>query len=103
MKSRQSPKNEGQLPLPLKVRVFWAGSWIVGGHVFALALRLLSSLIMTRLLAPDLFGIMAIATAVHVVVALLADVGLFQSIVQSPRGEDPSFLNTAWTLQVVRG
>jgi O-antigen/teichoic acid export membrane protein len=34
---------------------------------------------------------------------MLSDLGLTPAIVQSRRGSDPLFLNTAWTLQVVRG
>jgi O-antigen/teichoic acid export membrane protein len=36
-------------------------------------------------------------------VGLLSDIGLGPSVVQSTRGDDPVFLNTAWTLQVLRG
>lgn len=58
---------------------------------------------MTRLLVPEMFGVMAIATVVHVVVSLLSDIGLRQAIIQSPRGESPLLLNTAFSLQAVRG
>jgi O-antigen/teichoic acid export membrane protein len=34
---------------------------------------------------------------------MLSDVGLRQNIIQSPRGDDPVFLNTIWTVQIVRG
>jgi O-antigen/teichoic acid export membrane protein len=94
---------ESQHSASLKARVLRAGSWVLVCHVLALAIRLLGNLIMTRLLSPDVFGIMAIATVVQIVVTLLADIGLFQVIIQSPRGEDRSFVNTAWTLQVLRG
>jgi len=58
---------------------------------------------MTRLLIPDMFGIMAIATMVPVILTLLSDVGLHQNIVQSRRGDDPAFLDTVWSVQIVRG
>ncbi len=58
---------------------------------------------MARLLMPEIFGVMLIATTVSVVLHLLSDVGLRQNIVQSPRGDDPVFLNTAWTVQILRG
>jgi len=35
--------------------------------------------------------------------ALFSDLGLAPSIVQNPRGEEPEFLRTAWTIQVIRG
>jgi O-antigen/teichoic acid export membrane protein len=99
---RQEAKSEPKLP-SFRARVFRAGGWVLGGSVSSQALRLLSNLILTRLLAPQLFGIMTIVTVVWTVVGLLADIGLTQAIIQSPRGEDWTFLNTAWTLQVLRG
>lgn len=52
---------------------------------------------------PEMFGIMAVANTMLVVLALLSDIGLRQKIIQSKRGEDPVFLNTVWTIQVARG
>ena len=34
---------------------------------------------------------------------LFSDIGIKPSIIRSPRGDDPTFFNTAWTLQVIRG
>jgi O-antigen/teichoic acid export membrane protein len=58
---------------------------------------------MTRLLAPEMFGVMAIATAVMAGLVMFSDFGLRPSIVQSPRGNEATFLNTAWSLQILRG
>ena len=66
-------------------------------------LRLAGNLVLTRLLFPEAFGLMAIVQAVIVGVTMLSDVGLEQSIVQNKRGHEAEFLNTAWTLQVLRG
>ncbi len=58
---------------------------------------------MTRLLAPDAFGVMAIAIVINTGLTLFSDVGLFQSIVRSSRGNEPAFLNTLWVIQIARG
>jgi O-antigen/teichoic acid export membrane protein len=87
----------------LKSRVFRASGWTVVGHFASLLLRLLSSVVLTRLLTPDLFGILAVVTAVQVLISLLTDIGVQQAVIQSPRAESISFLNTAWTIQVLRG
>jgi O-antigen/teichoic acid export membrane protein len=58
---------------------------------------------MTRLLVPDMFGVMAIANMVIMGLALFSDLGLRQNIIQSKRGSDPAFLNTAWIIQIFRG
>lgn len=87
----------------LRSAVLRAGGWTVLGHLSSVVLRLVTSLVMTRLLAPEIFGIMAIAMVIQVVVGLLTDVGISQSIIHSKRGTEPLFLNTAWTIQTVRG
>jgi len=58
---------------------------------------------MTRLLMPEMFGVMAIANIFLVGLALFSDLGLRQNIIQSKRGDDPLFLNTVWTIQILRG
>ena len=87
----------------LKARTLRAGAWSILAHFAGQFLRLASSLVMTRLLVPEMFGVMAIATVVHVTVGLLSDVGIQQAVVQNRRGNSPEFQDTAWSLQVVRG
>lgn len=58
---------------------------------------------MTRLLAPDMFGVMAIALMVTVILQLLSDIGLQQNVVRHARGDDPRFLDTVWVVQIARG
>lgn len=87
----------------LKKRVLNAGTWTLISYAFSYAFRLGSNLLMTRLLLPEMFGVMAIAMMVLVGLALFSDVGLKPSVVQNKRGDDPLFLNTAWTIQIARG
>ncbi|EXF92752.1 polysaccharide biosynthesis protein [Pseudomonas fluorescens HK44] len=87
----------------LRRRAISAGAWNLGALVASQAIRLGGNLVMARLLMPEIFGVMIIATTVSVVLHLLSDVGLRQNIIQSPRGDDPVFLNTAWTVQILRG
>lgn len=87
----------------LRQRVFRAGGWSFAGYGLSQAIRLGGNLVMTRLLAPEMFGLIAIATMVTVILGMLSDLGLQQNIVQSRRGDDPVFLDTAWVVQIVRG
>jgi O-antigen/teichoic acid export membrane protein len=87
----------------LRQRVLRAGGWNLAGYGLGQAIRLGGNLVMTRLLVPEMFGVMAIATMVTVILWMLSDIGLHQHIVQSRRGEDPVFLDTAWVVQIVRG
>ncbi|MEL7114019.1 MAG: oligosaccharide flippase family protein [Pseudomonadota bacterium] len=66
-------------------------------------LRLAGNLILTRLLFPEAFGMMALVQVVLAGSAMVSDFGIKGSIVQDRRGDDPDFLNTAWTLQILRG
>ncbi|WP_137702267.1 oligosaccharide flippase family protein [Marimonas lutisalis] len=66
-------------------------------------LRLVSNLILTRLLFPEAFGMMALITVFLMGLNQFSDVGVTPAIMQSERGDDKDFLNTAWTIQVMRG
>lgn len=87
----------------LRGRVVTATAWTVVGYGLSILLRLGSNLLMARLLIPEMFGVIAIASMVMYGLAMVSDIGLGPSIVQSKRGSDPLFLNTAWTVQIRRG
>jgi len=87
----------------LKRAVLKGSAWTLGGVAAGQIIRLGKSLILSRLLFPEAYGVMAIVWAVLVCLDLLSDVGLSPGIVRSPRGDDPSFLNTAWTMKSIRG
>ena len=87
----------------LKRRILNASAWTVAGYGSALVLRLLGNLIIARLLAPEAFGIMAVATSIQLVIALTGDIGLRQAVIRSPNIREPRFLHTAWTVQILRG
>jgi O-antigen/teichoic acid export membrane protein len=77
--------------------------WTVGAFGASSLLRFGSNLILTRLLIPELFGLMALVYVFISGLHMFSDVGIGVSIVQNKRGEERDFLNTAWTLQVIRG
>lgn len=77
--------------------------WTTGSYAVAQAFRLVNNVVLARLLAPELFGIMLIVNTLRTGVELLSDIGIGQNIVSNKNGEDPDFYNTAWLLQVIRG
>ncbi len=87
----------------LLARVLRSASWLMIGYGGSQALRLGANLILARILFPEAFGLMALVTVVTVGLSLFSDVGIGPAIAQNPRGDDPDFLNTAWTIQVIRG
>ena len=87
----------------LKSRAIRASIWVIGGYGVQQALRLGSNLILTRLLFPEAFGLMALVNVFMQCLQMFSDVGIAPSIIQNRRGDDKAFLNTAWTVQVLRG
>ncbi|HEY9693958.1 MAG TPA: oligosaccharide flippase family protein [Oculatellaceae cyanobacterium] len=77
--------------------------WTIASYGANQILRFGSNLILTRLLFPKLFGLMALVNTFIIGLNLFSDIGIGPSIIQNKRGDDPAFLNTAWTLQVIRG
>jgi O-antigen/teichoic acid export membrane protein len=78
-------------------------AWALAGYAASQILRLGLNLILWRLLVPDVFGLMTIVSAVMQGLAMFSDIGIGPSIIQHERGDEPKYLNTAWTIQVVRG
>jgi O-antigen/teichoic acid export membrane protein len=77
--------------------------WQLGGYALNQLIRLASSLILTRLLAPDIYGVMSVGYMTITALTMLSDVGLMAIAIQSKDGEDPRFLNTVWMVQLLRG
>ena len=88
--------------MSLRERAIRAGFWTIASYSVELSTRLISNLIMTRLLFPDAFGVIAAAMALIVGLQLLSDFGVRTVIIQSPRGEDTDFLRSAWVFQTLR-
>ncbi len=84
-------------------RALSASAIEVTTYGLAQIIRLGSSMILTRILFPEAFGIMAMLSVVLYGLHMLSDVGILQSVIQSPRGEEPAFLNTAFSMQAIRG
>ncbi len=66
-------------------------------------LRLAGNLILTRLLFPEVFGLMAIVQVFIAGLNMFSDLGIRAAIVQDEQGNNPDFLNTAFVMQIARG
>lgn len=87
---------------PLKKLAIRGTVWTIASYGSSQILRFGSNLILTRFLFPKLFGLMALVYVFITGLHLFSDIGVGPSIIQNKRGDDPAFLNTAWTLQVIR-
>ncbi|MEP3224688.1 MAG: oligosaccharide flippase family protein [Parasphingorhabdus sp.] len=77
--------------------------WVTGSFGAAQGLRLFTNVILARLLAPQLFGVMLIVNTLRTGIELLSDIGVGQNIVSNRDGFKSAFFNTAWTVQIIRG
>lgn len=98
-----APDGGGKEAAPLRARALAGSAWTMGEYLFCNVLRLVTNMVMAHLLFPEAFGVMTIAGALVQALEMFADVGVGLSIVQHRRGDEPAFLNTAWTIQVIRG
>lgn len=81
-----------------------AGSMLTAGaYAVTQGLRLVSNLILTRLLFPEAFGLMALVSVVLVGLSMFSDMGIGPAISRHPRGDEPEFLDTAFSFDVARG
>ena len=80
-----------------------ASGWSVLGYGLSQVLRLLNNMLLSYLLVPEAFGTMAIINIVIVGLGMFSEIGAGPCIVQNPKGEEPRFLDTAWTIQIARG
>lgn len=95
---------EMDVPLSsMRTRMLRAALWILGSNMASQLLRLFSSMVLTRLLVPEAFGLVATVNTLYFGLVMFSDLGVWQSIVKSERGLQPLFLGTAWSIQMLRG
>jgi O-antigen/teichoic acid export membrane protein len=87
----------------LKSRAVRGSAWTLLAFGAGQAIRIVSGPLLAYLLTPEDFGTIALVTVFVTAVYAFADVGIEQAVIQNPRGDEPVFLNTAWTLHIIRG
>jgi O-antigen/teichoic acid export membrane protein len=93
-----APANRG-----LRAVLLRSSAYEMIGYGASQLIRFLSNLVLSRLLFPEAFGLAALVNILNQGLIMLSDVGLPTVIIQSERGDDPRFLNTAFTWQASRG
>ena len=76
--------------------------WLIGFRVLTRTLGLISTLALARILVPADFGLVAMATAFSAAVDSLSQIGVQDALLRR-REDDRSLLDTAFTLQALRG
>jgi len=80
------------------VSAFWSFVGSGGKGV----IRFASNLILTRLLFPEAFGLMATAMVVVTLIQIFSDTGTKTALIQNPKGSLPEFVNTSYIIAIVR-
>ena len=84
-------------------RILNAGAWSLFGQAFGMILRFGSNLILTRLLYPEAFGLMAIIQATITGLSMFVDLGIPHCIIRREHEPDVKFRHAAWTFQIIQG
>lgn len=77
-------------------------SLVTGTIVASNLLRILSTIVLTRMLSPQDFGVAGITAAILAVLMMISDVGFHVFIVQHPRGDERHLLDVVWTIRLIR-
>jgi len=65
-------------------------------------IRLGSSLILTRILLPEAYGVITIMMSIAFVLEMLSDINVSVFIIRDKNAEQARYLNTAWTMRLAR-
>lgn len=86
----------------VKTRVVRSVVWVGGAQVLSATLNFLRSIVLARLLAPEMFGLMGIASIAVRTIETFTRPGVAQALIARPKAiEDAA--GTAFTLLVLRG
>lgn len=87
----------------IRIDLAIGAAWTIGGYAGMQGLRFATNVIVARLLSPEFFGMMVVVNAVRAGAELLSDLGVTQCVVKLGPHAGSDFLDTAWTMQALRG
>lgn len=86
----------------LKIKVIRGGFWVFSLRIFRGCFELIRTIVLARLLTPGDLGLMGIALLAMSALENFSMTGIDQAIIQT-NDDSKEYLNTAWTIQVLRG
>ena len=84
-------------------RVVGGTAWTVSGYATMQVFRFAFNVALARMVVPEILGVMALVGLIAQGFQMFSDLGIRQCVIQHARGNDKTFLNTAWTVQILRG
>jgi lipopolysaccharide exporter len=94
--------NELATPEPLSKKVVRGGVWVFSLRILNRGLGFIRTLILARLLAPEDFGLLGIALLSISTLETFSQTGFEAALIQKKENIE-SYLDTAWTVSVIRG
>ncbi len=77
--------------------------WSATAQLVGMVVKLASTLVLTRLLAPDAYALIGTALVVLTTLDWLSDFGVVPALLRDPRGGDPDRLLVGWWVNLGRG
>jgi O-antigen/teichoic acid export membrane protein len=77
-------------------------AWVAAARWGIRGLGVVSTMVLARLLVPDDFGLVALATMVAGMIAIFAEVGMLLHLIREP-DPDRTHFDTVWTLRLMLG
>jgi O-antigen/teichoic acid export membrane protein len=86
----------------LKAKVSRGGIWLGCGSLLEQAARFGRNILLVRLLAPEVFGTMALILSACAAIGALTAIGVKEGLIRNPRGSEERYIRTAWWLSIFR-
>jgi hypothetical protein len=87
----------------LKQKIFLSSALAAVAFGYQALLRILSTVLLTRMLEPRVFGVFSVVISILYVVQMFSDLGVRSFDTDTEKTIDPTFLRCCWTVQILRG
>src|SRR5947209_19821546 len=67
------------------------------------ALRVVSTVCLTRLLSPNVYGITGVIMSVFYMITMITELGFQPYVVRHERSDEPDFISAVYTIHAIRG
>ncbi len=94
--------NNSNQNLSLSQKVIRGGFWVLGLRVVNFTISLIKTFILAHILSPKDFGVMGVAMVAFSTLETFSQTGIQSALIQRKNNVEP-YLNTAWTISVIRG
>jgi O-antigen/teichoic acid export membrane protein len=101
--AEESESVEGPAKPGLRSRALRASVWRTSAYVADRGVSVLANILLARHLTNEAFGLVILAGVIYQGLSMFSEIGIGPAIVNHKKDDDAEFLNTAWTLQAMRG